>query len=90
MAGGDGRRTRPRSAALELPQGRRVTIDLAGIERIDTAGAWLLLRTEHALSERGNAVEMRNLRPRFAPLLDQVRAGGILAPAAHRGRRIIR
>ncbi len=72
-----------RLRALELPEHRRVTIDLAGIERIDTAGAWLLLRTEHDLSARGNAVELCNLAPRLAPLLDQVRAGGRLAPAAH-------
>ena len=69
--------------ALEVPAGKRVTLDLAGIERIDTAGAWLLLRTEHDLSARGNAVEMRNLQPGFAPLLDQVRASGFLTPAVH-------
>ena len=53
-----------------------MTLDLGGIDRIDSAGAWLLLRTEHDLASRGNAVELRNLRPSFAPLLDQVRAGG--------------
>lgn len=72
-----------RLRALEMPQGRRVTLDLAGIDRLDTAGAWLLLRTEHDLATHGNAVEMRNLRPHFAPLLDQVRAGGIVAPVPH-------
>jgi phospholipid/cholesterol/gamma-HCH transport system permease protein len=72
-----------RLRALDVPAGKRVTLDLAGIDRIDTAGAWLLLRTEHDLSARGNAVEMRNLRPGFAPLLDQVRAGGFLTPAIH-------
>jgi phospholipid/cholesterol/gamma-HCH transport system permease protein len=72
-----------RLLALEVPKGRRVTFDLAGIDRLDTAGAWLLLRTEHDLTERGNAVEMRNLRPSFEPLIDQVRAAGIIAPARH-------
>ena len=33
--------------------------------------------------KRGNAVEMRNLRPSFEPLIDQVRAAGIIAPARH-------
>ncbi len=70
-----------RLRALELPKDRQVTLDLAGIDRLDTAGAWLLLRTEHDLTTRGNAVELRNLQPDFAPLLDQVRSGGILAPA---------
>jgi phospholipid/cholesterol/gamma-HCH transport system permease protein len=72
-----------RLRALEIPAGSQVTLDLAGIDRIDTAGAWLLLRTEHILSARGNAVEIRNLPPSFAPLFEQIRAGGTLALAPH-------
>jgi phospholipid/cholesterol/gamma-HCH transport system permease protein len=72
-----------RLLALKVPKGRRVTFDLAGIDRLDTAGAWLLLRTEHDLTERGNAVEMQNLRPNLEPLINQVRAAGIIAPARH-------
>ena len=71
-----------RLRAIQVPKDRRVPLDLTGIERLDTAGAWLLLRTEHDLAERGNAVEMRNLRPNFEPLIDQVRAADI-APARH-------
>jgi phospholipid/cholesterol/gamma-HCH transport system permease protein len=69
--------------ALELPPQRQVTIDLGGIDRIDSAGAWLLLRTEHDLAARGNPVELRNLAPTFAPLFEQVRAGGLLTPVSH-------
>ena len=69
--------------AIQMPSGKRVTLDLAGIDRLDTAGAWLLLRTEHDLTERGNAVEMRNLQPSFEPLIGQVRAAGLIAPARH-------
>ena len=68
---------------LRIPAGRPVSIDLAAVDRIDTAGAWLLLRTERDLSARGSTVELRNLRPSFAPLLDQVRAGGMRAPVPH-------
>src|SRR5262245_2016798 len=68
---------------LKMPTGKRLTMDLAGIERRDTAGAWLLLRTEHDLTARDNAVELRNLRPTFEPLIDQVRAAGTAAPVAH-------
>src|SRR5215510_6643090 len=60
--------------ALRMPTGTQVTLDLAGIDRLDTAGAWLLLRTEHGLIERGNSVEMRNLQPSFEPLIEQLRA----------------
>jgi phospholipid/cholesterol/gamma-HCH transport system permease protein len=72
-----------RLLALQMPAGKRVTLDLTGIDRLDTAGAWLLLRTERDLSEHGNAVEMRNLQPSFEPLIDQVRAAGLIAPARH-------
>ena len=68
---------------LEIPRGRRVTLDLGGVERLDTAGAWLLLRTEHDLAARGNAVEIKNLHAEFAPLIAQLRAGGMLEPAPH-------
>jgi phospholipid/cholesterol/gamma-HCH transport system permease protein len=68
---------------LAMPRERRVTIDLSGVERLDSAGAWLLLRTERDLAARGNAVEIRNLRPSFLPLVAQVRAAGVEAPARH-------
>jgi phospholipid/cholesterol/gamma-HCH transport system permease protein len=72
-----------RLRALRLPTDRRVTIDLAAVDRLDTAGAWLLLRTERDLEKLGNAVELLNLRPSFAPLIDQVRATRNVAPARH-------
>ncbi len=70
-------------STLELPRDRRVIVDLAGIDRLDTAGAWLLLRAEQELRARGNAVETRNLPPAFAPLLAQVRAGSRVHPTPH-------
>lgn len=72
-----------RLRGLDLPSHRPVMIDLAGIRRIDSAGAWLLLRTEQDLSARGNPVKMRNLAPMFTPLFEQVRAGGHLTPVTH-------
>ena len=72
-----------RLRALRVPAGKRVTIDLAGIDRIDTAGAWLLLRTERELEVNGNRVELRNLRSSLAPLLAQVQAGGMRPPVSH-------
>ena len=72
-----------RLRSLRLPADRRVTIDLSGVDRLDTAGAWLLLRTERDLTASGNAVEILNLRPNLAPLIDQVRAAGTGAPVRH-------
>jgi phospholipid/cholesterol/gamma-HCH transport system permease protein len=68
---------------VRVPSGKPVILDLAEVDRLDTAGAWLLWRTEHDLTARGNAVELRNLRPNFAPLFDRVRTGGMVVPAPH-------
>src|ERR1700730_15483788 len=72
-----------RLRALDVPRGKRVTLDLAGIDKLDPAGAWPLLRTEHDLTARGIDVELRNLRPTFEPLIEQVRAAGRVAPVRH-------
>lgn len=68
---------------LKLPQSRQVTMDLGGVARLDSTGALLLLRTEHALAELGNHVRLANLPPHFAPLLDQVRLRGLAEPVPH-------
>jgi phospholipid/cholesterol/gamma-HCH transport system permease protein len=72
-----------RLRALAMPQGQQVMVDLSGVERLDSSGAWLLLRTEHELVTRGNRVELANLQPRFAPLLEQVRSRGVSEPLPH-------
>jgi phospholipid/cholesterol/gamma-HCH transport system permease protein len=69
--------------ALNLPTGRQVTLDLADVDRLDTTGAWLLLRTEHELSARGNSVALANVRASFAPLLEQVRSRSGVEPLPH-------
>ena len=66
-----------------MPAGRPVVIDAAGIERLDTAGAWLLLRTERELAARGNAVTLTNLRPSLLPLFEQLRDRGAISPPPH-------
>jgi phospholipid/cholesterol/gamma-HCH transport system permease protein len=60
-----------------------VTVDLGRVARLDTAGAWLVLRTEHDLEVRGNTVTIANLRPGLKPLLDQVRETGHVEPLPH-------
>jgi phospholipid/cholesterol/gamma-HCH transport system permease protein len=70
-----------RLRSLDLPSGQHVTFDLSGVERLDTAGAWLVLRTERALTGRGNTVDVANLNPNFEPLLTHLRADtGVAVP----------
>src|SRR4051812_21701990 len=61
---------------LDSGDARGVTFDLSGVEALDTAGAWLLLRTRKFFEERGLAVDVANARPEFEPLLRQVAESG--------------
>jgi phospholipid/cholesterol/gamma-HCH transport system permease protein len=72
-----------RLRALKIQAGRPVLIDAAGIERLDTAGAWLLLRTERSLAARGHAVTLTDLRPSLMPLFEQLRARDVSPPPPH-------
>jgi phospholipid/cholesterol/gamma-HCH transport system permease protein len=66
--------------------GERLRLDLAGIERLDTVGAWLVQRTVRSLTTRGIANSVENVPPAFAPLFEQVAKGGEpvpFAPARH-------
>lgn len=87
------------AAAAELDRGLRkldgigagaaLRIDLAEVEMIDTAGAWLLLRTRRALEGRGVAVSIDNLSPAFAPLFEQVSKGGPPEPIRARAPSLV-
>jgi phospholipid/cholesterol/gamma-HCH transport system permease protein len=61
----------------------RVTLDMQNVAMLDTAGAWLLVRTRRRLTAGGSSVELRNLRPSFEPLLRQIEANEIGEPMPH-------
>src|SRR5215469_7556175 len=58
--------------ALDPGAARSALIDLAEVESLDSAGAWLVLRTERALAGRGLSVRVENIRPEIEPLLRKV------------------
>ncbi|HZB93816.1 MAG TPA: MlaE family lipid ABC transporter permease subunit [Stellaceae bacterium] len=64
-----------------IAPGTRLRIDLSGLERLDTVGAWLLLRTARTLEAEGVVASFENVPADFAPLLDQVAKGEPPAPA---------
>jgi phospholipid/cholesterol/gamma-HCH transport system permease protein len=49
-----------------------MVVDGARIEALDTAGAWVLQKLLRRLRGEGTAVQMRDLRPEFAKLLEVV------------------
>ena len=62
----------PLIRAAETGAPARVTIDLSALAGLDTAGAWLVLRTEAALRERGIKVTIAGASHPHASLLETV------------------
>jgi phospholipid/cholesterol/gamma-HCH transport system permease protein len=63
------------AAALAKVDGApRVSLDLAGIDRIDTAGAWLVERTRRVLAATGAQVEIASAQDKQNILISEVRA----------------
>ncbi|NQV60209.1 MAG: MlaE family lipid ABC transporter permease subunit [Alphaproteobacteria bacterium] len=54
--------------------GAAVILDLAQVERLDTAGAWLLYRTRKEVRARGGRADYAGLTPAHEAMLEQVAA----------------
>ncbi len=61
-------------AGIPWPQAGELVVDATRVSALDTAGAWLLHRTQRELAGRGCTVRVAGLRPEFASLLDLVAA----------------
>jgi phospholipid/cholesterol/gamma-HCH transport system permease protein len=59
---------------LELPASGDIEINLSDVEALDTAGAWLVHRTELAWADRGATVTLQGIGPGQVHLLESVRA----------------
>jgi phospholipid/cholesterol/gamma-HCH transport system permease protein len=66
---GEARRLNPKLQDLDMSGGTSAEICCAAIERLDTVGAWLLLRLKRRLETRGFKVTAINVRPEFEPLM---------------------
>lgn len=72
--------------AAEAAYGRRVLIDLAGVERLDTLGAWVLDRTRHDLAAQGLSADLVGAGQEQRLLLQEAAYHGFAeAPAPRRG-----
>jgi phospholipid/cholesterol/gamma-HCH transport system permease protein len=61
------------AAALQFANARIVAINMAGVQELDTLGAWLLERLIRVWRERGQQAEYTLLPERFRGLLDEMR-----------------
>src|SRR5450830_1270637 len=62
----------PQLDALSAPSKSEMVVDGARIEALVTAGAWVLQKRLRRLHGEGTAVQVRDLRPEFAKLLEVV------------------
>jgi phospholipid/cholesterol/gamma-HCH transport system permease protein len=79
--GGAARLDAELARALKHRQGA-VAFDLTQLERLDTAGAWLLLRAARGLESAGVPVEFAGLRPEHQAMLEQVAENDRPGPVA--------
>jgi len=61
-----------RLTSLSFPPASELVLDISAISALDTAGAWLLHRTIHALGQRGATVQISGIRPEFNTLLQLI------------------
>jgi phospholipid/cholesterol/gamma-HCH transport system permease protein len=60
------------AAAAQGTQARRMTIDMAGVEALDTLGAWLLERLIRRSSARGQEAEFARLPEHYRGLFEEL------------------
>ncbi len=64
---------------------RRAILDLGGVQRLDTAGAWLIDRSRRDLDAKGVKAEFAAVSPEFGLLLREAHYRGFEAPKRRRG-----
>jgi phospholipid/cholesterol/gamma-HCH transport system permease protein len=83
----EARRLDPALRALDAAGSAQVEIDCGALDRLDTIGAWLLLRTKRIMEHRGLTVLPVNVRPEFRALVHTIdfecRAPPVTLPQRH-------
>ena len=83
----EARRLDPVLRGLDAEGSANVEIDCAALERLDTVGAWLLLRTKRLLEHHGSKVQPVNVRPEYRALVHTIdyecRAPPVALPRRH-------
>jgi phospholipid/cholesterol/gamma-HCH transport system permease protein len=64
---------------------RRAILDLGGVQRLDTAGAWLIDRSRQELDAKGVASEFAGIRPEIGILLKEAHYRAFGAPRQRKG-----
>jgi phospholipid/cholesterol/gamma-HCH transport system permease protein len=67
---------------------KRVDIDMRGVERLDTFGAWLLERLVRIYSARGANTQVTGLKEDYRALMDELSAVKLTEPPKHHGSQL--
>jgi phospholipid/cholesterol/gamma-HCH transport system permease protein len=59
-------------AAPQVAAARRISLDMAGVEALDTIGAWLLERLVRSSDRDGRHAQYTGLSPRYRGLIDEL------------------
>ena len=82
----EARRLDPALRALDAGQYSKAEFDCGAVERLDTVGAWMLLRTKRSLEHRGVVVQPVHVDPKYRALVHTIdhecRAPPVQAPPA--------
>ena len=73
----------------EADHEERALIDLSGIDRLDTLGAWVLDRTRHEFGEKGIPTNFVGARPEYNILLNEVAYRGFQPEPVKRTTRLV-
>ena len=73
------------SMVTQAGAARSAVFDLGQIERLDTAGAWLVDRSRRALAAQGIEARVERLRPEHRILIEEVQDRDAAAPPARSG-----
>lgn len=65
---------------LDFGAAREIDMDGSGIARLDSAGAWLLLRTKRSLEKTGKRVRSFKIPSDYDPLFDTLERGHVAPP----------
>src|SRR5579863_402023 len=68
----EARRLDPVLRTLDAGRNAKAVFDCGAIERLDTVGAWLLLRTKRSLERRGLTVQPVHVDPRYRALVHTI------------------
>ncbi len=75
---------------LSIGDAQEIEFDTTGLKHLDSAGAWLLLRTKRHLEQSGQRISGFNLPPAYKPLFDSLEEDHTAPPVVITHRHTLR